>query len=137
MYRGSKRAIYRPVRVRATWQKELIVHLDKHQRYPSLRLAKERRDPSRLRAGPDGSCSLDQHRQGNPAPRRSTKRAGHGAALRSGVAASAAGVPLTDGQLTGDDGGAAAIAILRGFEDVVGSRQAARPMVNYIVISIV
>lgn len=34
------------------------------------------------------------------------ERAGHGAALRSGVAASTAGVPLTDGQLTGDDAAA-------------------------------
>lgn len=70
---------------------------------------------------------------------RSVRRSGAGpwCSLRSGIAASATGVPLTDGQLTDNDGEAAAVAILRGFEDVAGSRQAAMPTINYIIISIV
>ena len=42
-------------RVRATWQKELVAHLDKHKRYPADALAEERRDRRQLRARPDGS----------------------------------------------------------------------------------
>ena len=78
-------------RVRATWQKELIAHLDKHKRYPAERQQKTRRDPGRLRARPDGPCALDQHRQG--IGRHGLRRggAGDGAAIRSGAAAAAAG----------------------------------------------
>ena len=50
-------------RVRATWQKELVAHLDKHKRYPAERAQKSRRDPVRFtldRLGHVLSTSIDK-----------------------------------------------------------------------------
>ena len=61
-------------RVRATWQKELVAHLDKHKRYPSERSAKGRRDLGPLHARPAGPRAFDQRSKRAPAMRRSTRR---------------------------------------------------------------
>ena len=76
-------------RARATWQKELVAHLDKHKRYPKERAAKIRRDPDSLHARPHGPRALDRYRKrlGRYGLRRG--RAGDGAALRSGAGAAA------------------------------------------------
>ncbi len=55
-------------RVRATWQKELVAHLDKHKRYPAGELAKERRDPGQFCARPAGPCSSTSIAKGSGDP---------------------------------------------------------------------
>ena len=76
-------------RARATWQKELVAHLDKHKRYPTERAAKIRRDPDSLHARPHGPRALDRYRKGLGRCGLRRGGAGDGAALRSGADAAA------------------------------------------------
>ena len=57
--RGSGETVRR---LRATWQKELVAHLDKHKRYPTERSRKSAEIVEVVRARPHGSCPLDHHR---------------------------------------------------------------------------
>ena len=66
-------------RVRATWQKELVAHLDKHKRYPAERAAEVRRDPGSLHARPAGPRAVDRDREGLGRYRLRRGRAGDGA----------------------------------------------------------
>ena len=77
-------------RIRATWQKELVAHLDKHKRYPAERRRRAPRSWSASRSTGWAMCSRP-HRQriGRCGLRRGG--AGDGAALRSGAGAAAAG----------------------------------------------
>ena len=60
-------------RVRATWQKALVAHLDKHKRYPAERASKISRDLRSLHARPAGPRALDRRSKRARAMRPSTR----------------------------------------------------------------
>ena len=78
-------------RMRATWQKELIAHLDKHKRYPAERSLKSAEILVSFALDRMGHVSVDQHRQGIGRRGFRPGGAGDGAKIRSGAAAAADG----------------------------------------------
>ena len=89
-------------RARATWQKELVAHLDKHKRYPKERQQKSAEIAefaSRSTAWADVLC--DRYRKGLGRSGLRRGGAGDGAALRSGADGAACSVsPIADEGLT-------------------------------------
>ena len=76
-------------RARATWQKELVAHLDKHKRYPKERQQKSAEIQVRFALDRLGHVLSTEYRKGSGDAGLRRGGAGDGAALRSGAGAAA------------------------------------------------